>query len=160
MSEFAKKEKKYPMQPRVYLNPYKKQQGGTAPKRYYKSIGLGYKTPESAIKGNYIDKKCPFTGEVSVRGRVFKGVVLKMKQEKTIVVMKNYFHYNSKYKRYERRNTKFNVHMSPCFFGLVRVGDIVTCGEVRPLSKTKRFAVVDYQKQKTRSDEYAQFFDA
>ena len=34
---------------------------GRAP-RYYRSIGLGFKTPEEAIKGNYVDKKCPFTG--------------------------------------------------------------------------------------------------
>lgn len=160
MSDFAKKEKVYPRQPGVYLNPYEKKESAKASKRYYKNIGLGYKTPDSAINGTYIDKKCPFTGEVSVRGRVFKGVVLKMKQEKTIVVMKSYFHYNSKYKRYERRNTKFNVHMSPCFFGLIRVGDVVTCGEVRPLSKTKRFAVIDSQEKKTKEDKYVRFFDA
>ena len=31
--------------------------------RYYKSIGLGFKTPKAAIEGNYVDKKCPFTGQ-------------------------------------------------------------------------------------------------
>jgi small subunit ribosomal protein S11e len=33
---------------------------------------LGFKTPQSAIEGAYIDKKCPFTGDVSIRGRIFK----------------------------------------------------------------------------------------
>lgn len=33
---------------------------------------LGFKTPQSAIDGTYIDKKCPFTGNVSIRGRIFK----------------------------------------------------------------------------------------
>lgn len=31
--------------------------------RYYKSVGLGIKTPRTAIEGTYVDKKCPWTGE-------------------------------------------------------------------------------------------------
>ena len=31
--------------------------------RYYKNIGLGFKTPSEAIEGSYVDKKCPFTGK-------------------------------------------------------------------------------------------------
>ncbi|XP_077765198.1 mirror-image polydactyly gene 1 protein isoform X3 [Canis aureus] len=38
--------------------------------RYYKNISLGFKTPKKAIEGTYIDKKCPFTGNVSIRGRI------------------------------------------------------------------------------------------
>lgn len=30
--------------------------------RYYKSVGLGIKTPRTAIEGTYVDKKCPWTG--------------------------------------------------------------------------------------------------
>lgn len=30
--------------------------------RYWKDIGLGFKTPKEAIEGAYVDKKCPFTG--------------------------------------------------------------------------------------------------
>lgn len=41
--------------------------------RFYKSIGLGFKTPKEAIDGSYVDKKCPFTGDVSIRGRILKG---------------------------------------------------------------------------------------
>ena len=40
--------------------------------RYFKNIGLGFKTPEAAKKGKYIDKKCPFTANVSIRGRIIK----------------------------------------------------------------------------------------
>lgn len=43
--------------------------------RYYKSIGLGFKTPKEAIEGNYVDKKCPFTGNVSIRGRILKVLI-------------------------------------------------------------------------------------
>ena len=37
--------------------------------RFYRNVGLGFKTPMLAIKGSYVDKKCPFTGNVSIRGR-------------------------------------------------------------------------------------------
>jgi small subunit ribosomal protein S11e len=40
--------------------------------RFYKSIGLGFKIPKEAIEGSYVDKKCPFTGNVSIRGRILK----------------------------------------------------------------------------------------
>jgi len=40
--------------------------------RYYKNVGLGFKTPKEAIEGTYVDKKCPFTGNVSIRGRIIK----------------------------------------------------------------------------------------
>ena len=33
---------------------------------------IGFKTPQTAIEGAYIDKKCPFTSDVSIRGRIFK----------------------------------------------------------------------------------------
>jgi hypothetical protein len=49
----------------------KKGKDGVA--RYYKSIGLGYRTPKEAIEGTYVDKKCPFTSDVSIRGRILKG---------------------------------------------------------------------------------------
>ena len=49
----------------------KKGKGGSRSVR--KSIGLGFKTPKAAIEGTYVDKKCPFTGNVSIRGRILKG---------------------------------------------------------------------------------------
>ena len=33
---------------------------------------IGFKTPQEAKTGQYIDKKCPFTSSVSIRGRIFK----------------------------------------------------------------------------------------
>ena len=33
---------------------------------------LGFKTPTEAIEGQYIVKKCPFTSDVTIRGRLFK----------------------------------------------------------------------------------------
>ena len=43
--------------------------------RWYKNVGLGFKTPRAAIDGNFVDKKCPFTGDVSIRGKLRSGIV-------------------------------------------------------------------------------------
>lgn len=40
--------------------------------RYWKDVGLGFKVPKEAIEGTFIDKKCPFTGNVSIRGKIIK----------------------------------------------------------------------------------------
>jgi hypothetical protein len=37
----------------------------------YQSL-IGFKTPAEAIEGSYVDKKCPFTSDVSIRGRILK----------------------------------------------------------------------------------------
>lgn len=108
--------------------------------RFYKSIGMGYHTPITAINGTYIDKKCPFTGNVSIRGRILRGVVHSAKMQRSIIVRRDYLHFVQKYKRYERRHKHVAAHLSPCF--RVKEGDIVTIGECRPLSKTIRFNVI------------------
>jgi small subunit ribosomal protein S11e len=35
-----------------------------------------------ALEGNFVDKKCPFTGNVGIRGRVLQGTVATMKMTK------------------------------------------------------------------------------
>lgn len=118
--------------------------GGRAPgkggNRWFKSVGLGFKTPKEAIEGNYIDHKCPFTGNVSIRGRILTGIVKSTKMHRTIVVRRDYLHYIKKYQRYEKRHTNVSAHISPCF--RCHEGDIVVLGQCRPLSKTVRFNVL------------------
>merc|ERR1711877_74188 len=84
--------------------------------RYYKNVGLGFKTPKEAIEGTYIDNKCPFTGNVSIRGKILKGMCIssgKMKQ--TIVMRRTYLHYIKKFNRFEKRHSNCAVHASPAF---------------------------------------------
>merc|ERR1712157_557166 len=106
--------------------------------RYVKNVGLGFKTPIEAKEGNYIDKKCPFTGLVQIRGRILNGVVQKLKMQRTVVIRRDYLHFIRKYKRFEKRHKNISAHLSPCFRDIA-VGDTVTVGECRPLSKTVRF---------------------
>merc|ERR1712071_528740 len=55
----------------------------TVQKRYVKNVGLGIKTPKDARSMSYVDKKCPFTGNVAIRGRLLSGVVTKLKMQRS-----------------------------------------------------------------------------
>jgi small subunit ribosomal protein S11e len=111
--------------------------------RYYKSIGLGFKTPKTAIEGSYVDKKCPFTGNVSIRGRILKAMVISNKMKRTLVVRRDYLQYFPKYRRFAKKHKNMSVHCSPAFSN-VGEGDIVTIGQCRPLAKTVRFNVIEH----------------
>ena len=118
-------------------------------KKNFKNIGLGLKIPQEAINNNYIDKKCPFTGIVSIRGRVIRGRVVSTKMNRTIIVRRDYLHWIAKYKRFEKRHKNIPCHCSPCF--RIQEGDFVTIGQCRPLSKTIRFNVIRLDKQNYKS---------
>jgi len=114
--------------------------------RYSKNVGLGFRTPSEAINGNYVDKKCPFTSNVSIRGRILKGVVVSTKMKRTIVLRRDYLHFVRKYDRFEKRHRNISAHCSPAF--KVKEGDVVTVGQCRPLSKTIRFNVLKVDPQR------------
>ena len=138
-------EKAFQKQPAVFLN--KKRQVGakttksTKETRWTKNVGLGIKTPREAIEGTYIDKKCPFTGDVSIRGRLLRGTVRSMKMKRTLTIRRDYLHYIKKYNRFEKRHKNISAHVSPAFLDL-KAGDTVLVGQCRPLSKTVRFNVL------------------
>merc|ERR1711963_1190830 len=129
-------ERAFQKQPTIFQN----RKGGLkkVDSRFVVSPGLGFKVPREAREGNYIDKKCPFVGKVSIRGRILTGVITKMKMNRTVVIRRDYLHYVKKYNRLEKRHKNMSVHMSPCFRD-VSVGDVATVGECRPLSKTVKF---------------------
>merc|ERR1712042_268945 len=158
----AQTERAYQKQPTIFRNKKRvlAAEGGKEAKeklpRYHKNVGLGFKTPREAIEGTYIDKKCPFTGNVSIRGRILTGVIQKLKMNKTITIRRDYLHYIKKYNRFEKRHRNMSVHLSPCFRD-VRAGDIVTIGECRPLSKTVRFNVLKVSKAPGTKKQFAKF---
>ncbi|XP_059837655.1 small ribosomal subunit protein uS17-like [Hypanus sabinus] len=141
-------ERAYQKQPTVFQNKKRVLAAEDAKEKlpcYHRNVGLGFKTPREAIDGTYIDKKCPFPGNVSIQGRILTGVVTKMKMQRTIVIRRDYLHYIRKYNRFEKRHKNMSVHLSPCFRD-VQNGDSVTIGECRPLSKTVRFNVLKVTK--------------
>nr|UXY87310.1 40S ribosomal protein S11 [Cryptomonas sp.] len=117
--------------------------------RWYKNIGMGISVPFEAINGKYVDKKCPFTGDISIRGRIVRGTVVSTKMKRSIIVRRDYLHYVSKYKRFEKRHKNIPCHCSPCF--RVQEGDLVTIGQCKPLSKTIRFNVLRIDKQNIKT---------
>lgn len=46
---------------------YNNKKGSQIKKRHVRPVGLGYKIPREAQEGSYVDKKCPFTGNVRIR---------------------------------------------------------------------------------------------
>jgi small subunit ribosomal protein S11e len=139
-------EKAYQKQDAIFVARKRTIANKDKPMRFVKNVGLGIKTPAAAIEGNYVDKKCPFTGNVSIRGRILKGRIISTKMKRTIIVRRDYLHYITKYRRFEKRHTNIAVHCSPAF--PVKEGDIVTIGQCRPLSKTVRFNVVAHEPQR------------
>ncbi|KAG8902268.1 ribosomal 40S subunit protein S11A [Tulasnella sp. 403] len=131
------------------------QKVSTKLKRWYKNVGLGFKTPSSAIDATYIDKKCPFTSNVSIRGRILTGRVISTKMQRTIIIRRDYLHYVPKYHRYEKRHKNLAAHVSPAF--RVEIGDLVTVGQCRPLSKTIRFNVLKVTSAGTSSKTFGKF---
>ncbi len=106
-----------------------------------KNIGIEVKPPEEVCD----DPKCPFHGNLKVRGRLFKGTVISDKMRKTVTVIRERLVYIPKYKRYEKRYSKFKAHNPPCINA--KEGDYVLIGETRPLSKTKHFVVLQILKK-------------
>jgi len=123
--------------------------------RYVRSVGLSFQTPKEAKEGDYIDKKCPFTGNVSIRGRILKGMCISTKMRNTIVVRRTYLHYIKKYNRFEKRHTNIACHASPAFD--IKEGDIITMGQCRPLCKTVRFNVLKVEKNQIFGSAKKQF---
>jgi small subunit ribosomal protein S17 len=101
------------------------------------SIGLTVKEPE----GECSDAKCPFHGQLKVRGKIIDGVVASDKMQKTVTVNTNYLFYQSKYRRYEKRTGRHHAHNPECISA--KAGDRVKIAECRPLSKTVSFVVVE-----------------
>merc|ERR1712137_360645 len=102
--------------------------------------GPGIQDAPRGFEGTYIDKKCPFTGNVAIRGRILSGIVKSTKMNRTIIVRRDYFHFIKKYQRYEKRHKNLAAHISPAF--RCKEGDTVIVGQCRPLSKTVRFNVL------------------
>ena len=68
------------------------------------------------------------------------GRVVSDKMDKTIVVAVDYLKPHPLYRKIIRKTNKFHAHDSD---NTCRIGDVVRIGETRPLSKTKRWEVIE-----------------
>jgi len=71
--------------------------------------------------------------------KMFTGVVISDKMDKTVVVKVETLKQHPLYKKYVKKFKKYKAHNEE---NQAKQGDIVLIGETRPLSKTKYFEVV------------------
>ena len=76
--------------------------------------------------------------------RKLKGVVTSNKMQKTVVVRVDHLEKHPKYLKYYRVSRKFKAHDEK---GEYQVGDTVIIQEERPISKDKKWGVVELVKR-------------
>jgi small subunit ribosomal protein S17 len=107
-----------------------------------KNIGIeGLEAPKKECS----DKKCPWHGNIKVRGKIFEGKIVSIRPQRTAIIERDYFHYLPKYERYERRHSRLYAHLPSCIDA--NVGDVAVIGETRKLSETKAFVVLQVKKK-------------
>jgi small subunit ribosomal protein S17 len=72
--------------------------------------------------------------------RTLKGTVVSTKMDKTIVIAIDTYKSHPLYKKRYKMTQKFYAHDEA---GVAKEGDIVTISETRPLSKTKRWMLME-----------------
>ena len=87
------------------------------------------------------DKKCTTHGNVTIRGRVFEGIIVSDKMQRTVTVEWPRLSYLPKFERYEKRRSRVKAHNPPCISA--KSGEKVRIAECRPLAKTVKFAVIE-----------------
>jgi small subunit ribosomal protein S17 len=87
------------------------------------------------------DFACPTHGQISLRGRSFRGTVIK-KFPKRVVIEFERTIYIKKYERYSKRKTKLHARLPECMNKEINLGDYIEIRECRPISKIVHFVVV------------------
>lgn len=100
-------------------------------------IGIKVKLPAKSCE----DKNCPFHGNLKVRGRLFTGIITNTDAHKSATIEFERKYYVPKYERQEKRKTRLRVHNPGCIDA--KKGDKVKVSECRPLSKTKKFVIIE-----------------
>ena len=104
-----------------------------------KNIGLPVSKPKKKSEEN--EKNNPFNGSLSIRGKLFEGIVIDAKAKKTVVIQKERPIYFSKFKRFGRSKNKIHAHFPSNID--VKEGDYVIAAECKPISKSVSFVVVE-----------------
>ena len=104
-----------------------------------RNIGLPVKEPKKKSVENEINN--PFNGSLTIRGKLFEGIVINAKAKGTVVIQKESPVYFKKFKRFGRSKNKIHAHV-PSNLN-VQIGDYVVAAECRPISKSVSFVVVE-----------------
>ena len=96
---------------------------------------------EEKQTSNCNDRLCPFHGQMSLRGRNFKGKVIK-KFPKRVVIEFDRTIFVQKYERYSKRKTKLHARLPDCLKDEINIGDYIEIAECRPISKIIHFIAI------------------
>jgi small subunit ribosomal protein S17 len=92
-------------------------------------------------KTSCADKYCPIHGHTSIRGRSFKGTVIR-KFPKRVTIEFERTLYIKKYERYAKKKTKLHARLPECMAEEINLGDYIEIRECRPISKIIHFIVI------------------
>lgn len=106
-----------------------------------RNIGIDVPIPKETCT----DKKCPFHGDITLRGKTFKGTVIRAKMDKSAVVEWEYRIFVKKYERYQKKKSRIKTHNPPCINA--HEGDKVVIMETRPLSKKVSSVIIKIEGQ-------------
>ena len=87
------------------------------------------------------DKFCPVHGQISLRGRTFKGKVIKKFPRRVAIEFERTL-FIQKYERYSKKKTKLHARLPNCLENSIKLGDYIEIKECRPISKIIHFVVV------------------
>ena len=104
-----------------------------------RDIGLPVMEPKK--KPGKHENKNPFNGSLTIRGKLFEGIVINAKAKRTAVIQKESPIYFKKFKRFGRSKNKIHAHV-PSNLN-VQKGDHVIAAECRPISKSVSFVIVE-----------------
>ena len=104
-----------------------------------RNIGLPVKELKKKPVEN--ENNNPFNGSLSIRGKIFEGIVINAKAKGTVVIERESLIEFSKFKRFGRSKNKIHAHVPSNLE--IQEGDYVVAAECRPISKSVSFVVVE-----------------
>jgi len=104
-----------------------------------RNIGL----PVKEIKKKPVENENnnPFNGSLSIRGKIFEGIVINAKAKGTVVIERESLIDFTKFKRFGRSKNKIHAHVPSNLD--IEEGDHVVAAECRPISKSVSFVVIE-----------------
>ena len=104
-----------------------------------RNIGLPVKELKKKPVEN--ENNNPFNGSLSIRGKIFEGIVINAKAKWTVVIERESLIDFTKFKRFGRSKNKIHAHVPSNLD--IHEGDYVVAAECRPISKSVSFVVVE-----------------
>ena len=83
----------------------------------------------------------PFNGSLSIRGKLFEGIVVNAKAKHTVTIEKKSSINFSKFRRYGRSKNRIHAHVPSNLD--IGEGDRVIAAECRPISKSVSFVIIE-----------------